>query len=65
MSGAESKPALYRCGMCGGHFASVWSRDETAAEKLARFGSGADPHDVVLLCDGCHDELVRGEESAP
>jgi hypothetical protein len=66
---AESTPArkvaLYTCAICGGRFESVWSREETAAEKLARFGSGANPRDVVLLCDGCHDELVRGEGSAP
>jgi len=66
--GAESKPArkaeLYTCAICGGLFESVWSRDETAAEKLARFGSGANPRDVVLLCDVCHDELVRAEGSA-
>ena len=65
MSGESTRKApRYRCAICDGLFESVWPRDETPAEKLARFGSGADPHDVVLLCDGCHDELVR-EESTP
>lgn len=57
IAGSSAKnTAFLRCSMCDEIFDA--RREETAAEKLARFGSGADPDDVVLLCDGCHDEIV-------
>jgi len=55
-SSPNQKPDVYRCSVCKEHFEVAW--EQAAAQKAARFGSGANPRDVFLLCDSCYDEII-------
>ena len=48
----------YRCEMCDKTFESGWSEEEALEEMKRDWGEVAPEHRAVI-CDHCHDELMR------
>ena len=46
----------YTCAMCGGDFASTWSKKEALAETERDFGAVAED-DRVQVCDDCYQTI--------
>lgn len=49
----------YVCANCGEENVKGWSDAQAVAEFKARFGREPDPADDVLLCDDCHELIMK------
>jgi len=54
----------YTCGRCGETFCTELDEEEARAELASR-SPDLIPEECVLLCDGCHREVLEEEAKKP